>query len=94
MTLLVRPLQSRGEHNPRDFHKFPLDLPIPEYDAGDDLHTRLAARGGQAEELAGAVELPMKAFEAQRRRIREALAASEVGQEIESLVRRLLAVEG
>ena len=94
VTLLVRPLQSRGEHNPRDFHKFPLDLPVPEYDAGDDLHTRLAARGGQAEELARAVELPMKSFEAQRRRIREALAASEVGQEIEALVRRLLAVEG
>ncbi|MHB1986908.1 MAG: hypothetical protein ACYCSF_02815 [Acidimicrobiales bacterium] len=86
----VTPLQSRGEHNPRDFHKLPLELPIPEYDAGLDLHVHLAALGAQAEQMAASVELPVKSFEAQRRRLRETLAVSDAGQEIERLVARLL----
>lgn len=29
LTQLVRPLQARGEHNPRDFDKYIFQLPIP-----------------------------------------------------------------
>lgn len=32
------PPQARGEHNPRDFDKYVLRLPVPLYDADAELH--------------------------------------------------------
>jgi hypothetical protein len=55
-------------------------------------HTRLAALGEGAEDLASAVELPDKSFEAQRRRLWEVLAVPETGHEIEGLVAQVLGV--
>ena len=38
LTQLVRPLQARGEHNPRHFDKYIFQLPIPLYDPGNPEH--------------------------------------------------------
>jgi hypothetical protein len=43
----------------------------------------------EAEGLATGFELPTQSFEAQRRRLSETLAASDVGREIEVLVKGL-----
>jgi hypothetical protein len=39
LTELVRPLQARGEHNPRDFDKYIFQLPIPLYDPNSGEHS-------------------------------------------------------
>ena len=91
MTLRVRPLQARGEHNPRDFDKYVWQIPIPEYDAANARHQRLAALAEEAESIAATVVLPEgKRFETLRRLVREAVAASNSGKEIESEVSLLL----
>lgn len=87
---LVRPLQARGEHNPRHFDKYVFKVPIPLYSADDPAHERLADLADRAEAVAAAVELPAVSFQAQRRRIREALVADGVAKEIDDEVRGLL----
>ena len=90
-TLSVRPLQSRGEHNPRDFDKYVWQLPIPEYDAEDSVHQELAVLAGAAEELVASLSLDLtKSFQTSRKRVRAALAGSEIGNRIEQLVTELL----
>lgn len=39
---LIKPMQSHGEHNPRDIHKKVFELPIPKFDSKDGLHKRLS----------------------------------------------------
>lgn len=91
LTVRVRPLQARGEHNPRDFDKYVWQLPIPVYDGGDTRHRRLAVLAEEAERIAAAIVLPEgKRFEALRRLVREAVTASDCGAEIESQVAVLL----
>ena len=91
LTQLVRPLQARGEHNPRDFDKYIFQLPIPLYDPGNSEHRQLAELAERAEEAAAALELPPGvSFQAQRRRIREALSRDGLGGEINSLTSVLL----
>ena len=51
-TSSVRPLQSRGEHNPRDFHKYVFQLPIPLYDEADPVHAALVALAERADRVA------------------------------------------
>ena len=41
LTQLVRPLQARGEHNPRDFDKYVFRLPIPLYNPDNSEHRQL-----------------------------------------------------
>ena len=92
LTQLVRPLQARGEHNPRDFDKYIFQLPIPLYDPGNSEHRQLAELAKRAEEAAAALELPPGvSFQAQRRRIREALSRDGLGGEINNLTSALLA---
>jgi SAM-dependent methyltransferase len=92
ITKLVRPLQARGEHNPRDFDKYVFQVGIPLFDPNNDDHMQLASLGKQAEQLAASIELPAgKRFELYRRLVREALAASQVGAAIEVAVASLLA---
>ena len=91
LTLAVRPLQARGEHNPRDFDKYIFQLPIPLYDAADAAHEVLVGLAVEAEQVAANVDLPPVRFEAQRRRIREALADDGVAAEIDAIVKTLLA---
>lgn len=90
VTRSVRQFQARGEHNPRDIDKYVWQLPIPEFDADSALHVRLAALGARAEALVASLSLPKTRFEKQRRFVREQLAASETGQEIEVAVAELL----
>ena len=67
-------------------------LPIPLYDLGNSEHEQLADLGKRAEEVAAAVELPARvSFQAQGRRVREALSRDGVGGEINSLTTALLA---
>jgi len=91
MTQRVRPLQARGQHNPRHFAKHVWRVPVPMYDPGDSRHRSIAALSPRAEEIAATLDLPRVSFEALRRRVRQAIAASDVGQQIESLVTEILA---
>jgi hypothetical protein len=91
LTMAVRPLQGRGEHNPRDFDKYIFQLPIPLYDPRDSSHEFLVALAERSEQVAARVELPTVRFEAQRRRIREALIEDGVSVDIDSIVKMLLA---
>jgi N-6 DNA Methylase len=90
LTLAVRHLQGRGEHNPRDFDKYVFELPIPPYDPNNPAHQQLVALAERAEHTAAHVTLPPRRFETQRRRIREALAIDGVSTEIDAIVKTLL----
>ena len=91
LTDRVRPYQARGEHNPRHFDKYVWRLPVPLFDAEDPLHRRLAALGQEAEELVGTVALPPgRRFEADRRAVREALAAGGIAPALDREVALLL----
>lgn len=88
---LVRPLQARGEHNPRDFAKVLFQLPIPTYDADVELHRDLAGLAERAEQVAATVELPAgKSFQTLRRTVRSALVTDGVGAELDAAVQALL----
>lgn len=92
LTRLLRPLQARGEHNPRHFDKYVFQLRIPTFDPTNDLHRRLVALAERAEQVAGAVELPTgTSFQALRRRVRSALATDGVAGDLDDAVRQLLA---
>ena len=91
LTSALRPLQARGEHNPRHYDKYVFDVPIPLYDPSEERHRELIGLAELAESVAASVELPERlAFEAQRRRIRAAIAESEAGRRIEQLVEELV----
>jgi len=87
---LVRPLQARGEHNPRDFDKYVWRMPIPLYDPSLPLHRELAHLAARAEQVAAAVELPDQSFQALRRRVRHALVTDGVAEELDLALRALL----
>lgn len=90
-TAAVRPLQARGEHNPRDFDKYIWQLPIPVYDAQNERHRRLVMLAESAEKIAAGIALPEgKRFETLRRLVRHAVADSETGKQIEIEVSALL----
>jgi hypothetical protein len=90
ITSAVRPLQARGEHNPRDFDKYVFQLPIPTFDAGVELHRNLVDAAAHAEAVVGDLELPDVSFQAQRRLVRRALSADGVAAHLDSLVASLL----
>jgi hypothetical protein len=78
-------------------HASPLHTISPQpfsrsaYDPDNDLHTRLCARGAELEAaVANVVIDPTRHFPAIRRDIRESIAQSEAGQDVESLVEELL----
>jgi SAM-dependent methyltransferase len=94
LTRLLAPMQSRGEHNPRDFDKLVWRLPIPVFDPGDGNHQRLAELAAAAEALAAETDVSGKrTFQAQRRLIREALERDGIAQAIDEKVLRLLSAE-
>jgi N-6 DNA Methylase len=87
----VAPLQARGEHNPRHFHRLPLDVPLPTFDTAIPLHKQLVLLAERAEHIASAVTLdPARRFEVGRRAIREALGEDGVGGDLSIAVRELL----
>ncbi len=90
ITELVRPFMSYGKDE-RDFAKHIWQVPIPLYDPVVDLHNRLSARGAELETAIAGIQIDAKRhFAATRRDIREFIAASEAGQEVEELVEELL----
>ena len=91
MTTRVRPLQARGQHNPRHFDKYVWQVPIPAFDCSDERHLRLASLAEQAEAIAIALALPAgKRFETLRRMVRETIRQSSVHAQIEAEVGALL----
>jgi hypothetical protein len=89
-TDLVRPFMSYGKDE-RHFDKHVWQIPVPLYDPANDLHVRLSARGAELEAAIG--KLPVEAgrhFAAVRRDVREFIAASEAGRDVEALVEELL----
>jgi hypothetical protein len=75
---LVRPLQARGEHNPRDFDKYVWRMAIPLYDTASQLHRRLVELAHHAEQVAAQVPLGPQSFQTLRRHVRHALEADGV----------------
>jgi SAM-dependent methyltransferase len=92
LTMAVRPMQARGEHNPRDFDKYVFQLPIPRYDPNDAAHARLVILAEHAEQVAAAVTLPEVRFERQRKNIRDTLDRDGTAADIDSIVKALLDV--
>jgi SAM-dependent methyltransferase len=89
-TELVRPLMSYGKDE-RDIDKYVWQLPIPLYKPDNERHQRLVQLGNQAEAEIAELDLDDNVhFPTQRRRIREHLAASDAGIEIDDLVTELL----
>ena len=86
--------QSRGEWGARDFDKVMFNLPIPRFDSQVILHRDLAVCAEHAEKVAVAVPLKEgEYFTRARKRIRDALRANGVADEIDALVERLLSAK-
>ncbi|MCY4615539.1 MAG: N-6 DNA methylase [Chloroflexi bacterium] len=90
----AEPFMSKGLWGARDLHKHLWSLPIPRFDRADPLHIDVAAAGesaaaGAAERLEDQNEL---ASAAARKLIRQWLADSDEGREVERVVSELLAV--
>jgi hypothetical protein len=91
VTERVRPLQARGEHNPRHFDKHIWKLPIPEFDPSNQAHADLARLGAEAEQFVRNLSLPSGVrFESVRRSVRDALAANRLGPAINALAARVI----
>jgi len=87
----VAQFQSRGQWGARDFDKVVFNLPIPRFDAGEQLHLDLADAAARAEEAAALVELPEGVkFQRARALVRAALAETGIAQRIDALVAKLL----
>ena len=88
------PFMSRGLWGARDLHKHLWALPIPRFDPGEPLHAAIAAAGeaaaeGAALQLEGQEGLGSAAA---RRIVRDWLADSDEGREVERVVSELLGV--
>ena len=82
--------QSRGQWGARDFDKVMFNLPISRFDPTMELHRDLAEAAERAERIAAIVPLEEdEHFTRARKRIRDALRADGVADEIDRLVERL-----
>ena len=90
VTMAIRHMQKRGEHNPRHVGKKIFNLPIPLYDANDAAHAQLVALAMHAQRIAAETDLPAVRFELQRKSIREALERDGVAADIDAIVKTLL----
>jgi hypothetical protein len=87
----VAEMQSRGQWGARHFDKVMFNLPIPQFEASEQLHNDLAAAAAEAERIAAAVELPETVkFQRARKLVRDALTDSGIAPHIDDLVARLL----
>ena len=83
--------QSRGQWGARDFDKVMLELPIPRFDSGAELHQQLAVAAQDAEQMAAQVEIAEDMhFVRARRTIRRALQEAGISQRIEDLVAQVI----
>jgi hypothetical protein len=87
----IRPLQARGQHNPRhfDMHVFAAGFPL--FDPEVDLHQELTRLAGRAESIVGSLEFDLsRQFQHARRAVRDALREDGVAAEIDIAVANLL----
>jgi hypothetical protein len=90
---LIKPMQSRGLWGPRDIHKKVLELPIPNFDAANPTHRRLAEFGKECSAkvehwLAGGTAGNVKSIGRLRGLVREML--KDELNEIDRLVKEIL----
>ncbi|MCY3567313.1 MAG: N-6 DNA methylase, partial [Chloroflexi bacterium] len=91
VTKAVEPFMTSGKGGGRHINSYLWNVPIPLYDDQNPLHQQLAELGGQAEEFVSGLDIkPSKSHGWMRKKIREQLAESEVGQEIEERAHELL----
>jgi len=90
-------LQPHGQYGTRHFHRYPFYPHLPKFDPTSDQHNELAAHGRAAAALANATldntlkERPAAGVQIIRRRVRDGLSQSELGDSIDSAVNNLLA---
>jgi hypothetical protein len=90
-TRAVAPYQSRGQFGTRHFDKYVFELPIPRFDGSNHRHIQLVDLARRGEDIAVAVDLPLKLdFKRQRRIVRDALEDSAVFDELDASVHSLL----
>lgn len=86
LTEMVRPFMSYAKDE-RDIHKHVWEVPIPLFDESNSTHRRLAKLAKDAEAVAAQFSVNDDLhFAATRRHIREAIGATEAGQEINEIV--------
>jgi hypothetical protein len=86
----IAPLQSRGQHNPRDFASTVFSIPFPTFDSRDRVHAQVVVLAARAEQVAGAVELPAAwLFQKARRALLEALSEDGVAAQLDAVVDQL-----
>ncbi len=100
----VQRFMPKGQFGARDLHRHLWRLPIPGYDATDDLHAELASLGGRAAVEAGARHDELRAARQAagkptsvtvvRRELRTWLHDSDLGRRIDRLVADLLELSG
>lgn len=87
----IASMQSRGQWGARHFDKVMFNLPIPLFNAAEQLHNELATAAAEAERVAARLELPDTVkFQHARKLVRNALTESEIAPHIDDLVARLL----
>ncbi len=89
----IKPMQSRGLWGPRDIHKKPLELPIPQFDSDNRIHLRLAELGERCSEkverwLTGGGVGSVKSIGRLRGMVRQMLKGEL--EEIDGLVKEIL----
>jgi hypothetical protein len=88
---LAEKFQAMGQWGARHFDKVMFNLPIPRFVAKSPLHRDLATAAQRAEEVAASTEVKEgEHFTRARKRIRTALRADGVANQIDELVARLL----
>lgn len=91
VTKAVEPYMVSGKGGGRHIGSHLWNLPIPLYDGRHRSHRRLASLGARAEHFVADLEIPsMKAHGRMRARVRDAIAADDLGPEIEEAVSELL----
>ena len=89
-TELARPFMSYGKDE-RDIEKHIWQLPVPEFNSGDETHVALAKLAREAQSLTEQMSIdPRLHFSASRRRLRQALDQSTAMQQINEIVFELL----
>ena len=89
----VTPMQSRGQHNPRDFDMHVFAVPFPAFDDTDESHKVLVELSARAEDVAATVDVDAhRQFQRGRRAVRVALLDDGVQADLDVAVAELLAL--
>ena len=87
----VRPLQARGQHNPRHFDMHIFSVAFPLFDPGDPLHSELAVLAEHAEQIVAKVQFDStRQFQRARKDVRDALRNAGLTAEIDRAVDAVL----